>query len=441
MKMRIYLKLQNFFESRWFILLSVLLGAVFVVFEKEAYGAIVMLNIGAVALLFCENIISAFTPALVASAFVIKCYDSSSLFLPLWWTALFPVAAIVAYLIIFRKKISIGKSFPGLVAVAIAVTVGGIFTISPAEYFSPSAIYYVVMLGFGMVAAYLLIRSHIKESERYDVFERYVLIMTAVGMFASFVVFEFYLSNLEETLLAGELANIQWSNNISTIIMFTMPFVLWYARKCFAFFPLLLVSYGALLLSGSRGAWVMGTVELLICTVVYCILSKRGKVRAVVISLLCAAFAVAIGVIVWKFTEFDNRDIAFLPHNDVRIRLIARSFEDFSHNPIFGKGIGNTANSDLYNGKKGTMVWYHMMIPQIVGGLGLVGMFCYGKQIVERLAMIFKKKDAYVWIVGLSYIGMFLMSQVNPGEFCPLPYELMVVVSFIMIEKYQEKGL
>ena len=87
------------------------------------------------------------------------------------------------------------------------------------------------------------------------------------------------------------------------------------------------------------------------------------------------------------------------------------------------------------------MVWYHMMIPQIVGSLGLVGMFCYGKQIVERFAMIFKKRDIYVWVLGLSYIGMFLMSQVNPGEFCPLPYELLVVINFIMVEKYQEKEL
>ena len=79
------------------------------------------------------------------------------------------------------------------------------------------------------------------------------------------------------------------------------------------------------------------------------------------------------------------------------------------------------------------------MIPQIVGSLGLVGMFCYGKQMVERFAMIFRKPDAYVWTLGLSYIGIFLMSQVNPGEFCPLPYELLTVITFIMIEKYNEK--
>ena len=88
----------------------------------------------------------------------------------------------------------------------------------------------------------------------------------------------------------------------------------------------------------------------------------------------------------------------------------------------------------------GTMIWYHMMVPQVVGSLGLVGMFCYVKQIKDRFRMAFAKRDAYVWILGLSYVGMLLMSQVNPGEFCPLPYELLVVTNFIMIERYQEKG-
>ena len=134
--MRLYIKLKDFFESRLFIILSVIAAACFVVFEYEAYGAIILLNLGAVALLCSENIISALTPALLACTFVIKCYDSAELFFPLWWTALFPIAAIVAYLIVFRKKITVGKSFGGIIAVSVAVTLGGLFTISPAEYFS-----------------------------------------------------------------------------------------------------------------------------------------------------------------------------------------------------------------------------------------------------------------------------------------------------------------
>ena len=421
------------------MLATFVLSACFVIFEKEAYGAIILLNVGAVALLFSENILSAFTPALLACSFVIKCYDSAELFFPLWWTALFPIAAIIAYLIVYRRKITIGKSFGGIVAVAVAVTLGGLFTISPSEYFSGASLYYVLMLGFGMVAAYLLLRSHIVETDRYDIFGHFADMMVAVGAFASFVVLEYYAKNLSTTLLVSELADVQWSNNVATILMITMPFALYKMKDRIWFLSLFLVNYAALLLAASRGGWIMGTVEFLICVSVGVLAMNMGKAKRIALVILGALFMCVAVVAVVRVSDYWDGDLKFLPHDDVRIRLFARSFEDFMENPVFGKGLGNTSNSDLYNGKKGTMTWYHMMIPQIVGSLGLVGMFCYGKQMVERFAMIFRKPDAYVWTLGLSYIGIFLMSQVNPGEFCPLPYELLTVITFIMIEKYNEK--
>lgn len=437
--MNIYIKLRSFFESRIFMLATVVLSACFVIFEKEAYGAIILLNVGAVALLFSENILSAFTPALLACSFVIKCYDSAELFFPLWWTALFPIAAIIAYLIVYRRKITVGKSFGGIVAVAVAVTLGGLFTISPSEYFSGASLYYVFMLGFGMVAAYLLLRSHIVETERYDVFGHFVDMMVVVGAFASFVVLEYYVKNLSTTLLVGELADVQWSNNVATILMITMPFALYKTKDRIWFLPIFLVNYASLLLAASRGGWIMGTVEFLTCVAVGVLAMNMGKAKRIALIILGALFMCAAVLAVVRISDYWDGDLKFLPHDDVRIKLFARSFEDFMENPVFGKGLGNTANSDLYNGKKGTMTWYHMMIPQIVGSLGLVGMFCYGKQMVERFAMIFRKPDAYVWTLGLSYIGIFLMSQVNPGEFCPLPYELLTVITFILIEKYNDK--
>jgi hypothetical protein len=108
-------------------------------------------------------------------------------------------------------------------------------------------------------------------------------------------------------------------------------------------------------------------------------------------------------------------------------------------NPIFGIGISSGENADLYAGKQGTMVWYHMMIPQVVGSMGILGIVCYFKQFKDRLLMVVKNAEPYVITLGLSYMGLLLMSQVNPGEFCPLPYTLLAVVTFVLIEKRIEK--
>ena len=80
------------------------------------------------------------------------------------------------------------------------------------------------------------------------------------------------------------------------------------------------------------------------------------------------------------------------------------------------------------------MAWYHMMVPQVIGSMGLIGVFAYGYQIIGRSKLILQNKSTWSLCLGLSYLGILLMSQVNPGEFCPLPFELLTVLLFILQE-------
>ncbi len=430
--MNFFDRARNFLEGKIFTSLVLLAAALFVVFEVEAYGAIALLYVSGVMFIFLDNLIVPLFPILLASTFVIKCYDSASLFMPLWYLGIFPVGALVYYLIKNRGKFTVGKSFYGILAVAIAVTLGGLFEIRKEEYFGGASLYYVLGLGFGMLLLYLVFRAQAKENDRYSIYEKYTDILCVVGLFASFVVVEHYLKNFSGTLLS-----FQWSNNIATILMFLMPIPLYKMQKNKAYVLLFLLNYAAILLSNSRGGWLMGTVEFVICVFVYVTVSKNKTLKRVFYSVSGVALAAAL--IYGAYEIFLSDGFNFIVHSEARTKLIARSFEDFAKNPLFGVGIGNTDNSDLYHGKVGTMCWYHMMIPQIVGSLGAVGIYCYGKQIVERFGMAFKNATPYSLVLGLSYLGMLLMSQVNPGEFCPLPYELLVVLNFIMIEKYNEK--
>lgn len=53
--------------------------------------------------------------------------------------------------------------------------------------------------------------------------------------------------------------------------------------------------------------------------------------------------------------------------------MMLEAIEKFKKNPLVGFGI---LDDDIYYGgykKKGSMAWYHMMIPQVVGSMGLVG--------------------------------------------------------------------
>ena len=115
-----------------------------------------------------------------------------------------------------------------------------------------------------------------------------------------------------------------------------------------------------------------------------------------------------------------------------------RAFEDFARNPVFGMGIGYQGNSDIYNPVKGAANWYHMMPFQIIGGFGLVGVAAYGYQFFGRIKLIFRKPTPKRLALGLSYSGVLLMSMVNPGEFCPVPYQFLAVLLFILLENTEE---
>ena len=84
------------------------------------------------------------------------------------------------------------------------------------------------------------------------------------------------------------------------------------------------------------------------------------------------------------------------------------------------------------------MAWYHMMTSQVVGSMGLVGIAAYLFQFIGRVKLIFRNFSMWSLCLGVSYLGILLMSQVNPGEFCPLPFELLTVLLFILQERRLE---
>lgn len=431
-------KIRRFFESPWFAVILFACSALSVIYGKEVAGTIVLANIAGLVLIFCPSPLISMFPVMFLGMVSIRCYDSAGIFLPLWHYALFPVVAIVFNLIFYRKRFTLGKSAYGVLAVAVAITLGGIGSISPEEYFSPTALFYVVALGFGMFFAYLILNSRIAENEHFNIYEKFVDLMICVTLFAAFMVFYQYYVDFSVIIEERDLPQFQWSNNISTFLMIAMPYPLYRARKNPWVLLVFLLNYAAIILSSSRGGWVMGTVEFVICLLFSRKIAFRKKWLHALFCVGALAIAAFVAITVYKMTPYYSEGKDLILSDEARVKLLKRSIEDFRGAPIFGKGIGSRANYDLYSGKKGTMIWYHMMIPQIIGSMGCLGIAAYGYQLFGRVRLVFKNFTPYTCTLGLSYLGLFLMSQVNPGEFCPLPYGLLAVLTFIMIEKFNK---
>lgn len=244
-------------------------------------------------------------------------------------------------------------------------------------------------------------------------------------------------------------------------MIIAMPAPLMFVKKRRWMMVLPLLIYVAMVLLGSRGGLFMGAAEY-VCCLIFISVADR-KYRLVYISAI-VVFAVILaassGLI---FDYFSSRtggglvDIGGIGQvgtseaqegsadaegigteggetGEQRVRLLIRSVEDFLDAPIFGQGLGYKGNYDIYKPKTGAMGWYHMMIPQIIGSMGIVGVLAYGFQLFNRLKLVLKSKRYDAWVLFVCYLGLLMMSQVNPGIFCPLPYELLAVMIFILIE-------
>jgi hypothetical protein len=238
--------------------------------------------------------------------------------------------------------------------------------------------------------------------------------------------------------------------------MLAMPFPLFYASKRYVDILAFLLIYICTVMTGSRGGLLMGTVEFIVILIAFAIFDNtrvfnRFFYISIVITLVVAGllslkkisafcgFDLGVGsdASIWEcivsFKDYFFRNDG--NKSEARVKLLDRMIVDFKNNPLFGTGIGYTGNSDIYNPKAGAMNWYHMWFAQVIGGLGITGILAYGYQLVNRFIIFFKNFNIFNITLMLSYFGLFIMSQVNPGEFCPMPYAALAVTLFIIMEK------
>lgn len=122
--------------------------------------------------------------------------------------------------------------------------------------------------------------------------------------------------------------------------------------------------------------------------------------------------------------------------NSDRLQFLARAADDFLRHPVFGIGLCSTRNADVFTGVEGSMVFYHNSLAQVMGSMGLVGIVAYGRLLHDRIALLRQgSRDPFVRILTLSYLGMFLISLCNPGEFCPFPNAALMVMVFAQAEE------
>ncbi|MBE6759703.1 MAG: O-antigen ligase family protein [Ruminococcaceae bacterium] len=425
-------------SGEWFIPSLLLVTALSMCTGLNLAGALAMGAVTVWLLLFSDDTLAALCPVMFAVMGLTSYYSNYYALLDYVWLLSPIVPALAVHIIAYRgERFTGGRFLPSLIAVSLSLVLGGIGTISPAEYFSGISFYYIIGLGAGLVLLYMLVSSRLSRRRSYDIVERFAELLYAMAILAALLIALFYLKNWHTLMQNFKTPFIAYRNFCTTIMLFGMPMCcLFIRRNSFHLFGMAFI-YAFMLIGGSRSAMFFGTLELMLC-LGYIYVSHPEKRREYrIIAMISALPVMLVGLyLLDKFFlgETGRFSKHFIRPDEARPGFYRQGLQDFLSRPILGYGIANMKNAGIYKGINGSIIFYHNAVLQVMGSLGLVGCAAYLWQMCSRVRLLWKKRHRDAFVMVIPYIGILLMSMTNPGLFCPMPTAALLVVMFAVVE-------
>lgn len=445
-------KLQSAADKLWgwkyFLHINVFAAVIGLLMNQALACMFVILAETIFLLLFCDDLMAIAFPLFAIFLTSTVYFKDYSVLAPYMWYAIVPFAAALIFQIIYyRKPFVKGRFLYPMIAVSAALILGGAGTIPKEEYFLPFSLYYTLGLGVGMTVLYCVFTSRLQNERSYDRVERLSDILFAAGILCVFVLAIFYFHNFAKFLKKGGVLFYKPRNYLCTVLLLAMPQTCRYIKKNNWYILVIGAMYATMFMSGSRSGLLLGAIMLLICAgYVYATNKESRKLYNI---LLIAVAAVTV-VIAWKFApriysylysyradEFDGK---FISSNETRVKYILLAIQDFKAHPLLGIGLGNLAHKKVFKAFfTGCIVFSHNCVFQVIGSMGLVGIAAYLWQTCARVKMLWQVRKTEMIVLAFAYIGMIMMSLVNPGIFCPFPNAAAIVLIFAVMESEYKK--
>ena len=421
-----------FWNSKAYFPVVFLITVLFLTLKSYVEGAMALIFLSGWMLLFCSEFMAAVSPFLCIFILSAPMYDNLNDF-----TRCIPIGMVYAAALVLRllsdfKPVRVGNSAVGMALVSAAAALGGTGYVRTHHLPAALTVYYVVGLGIGAFASYVLFRSQLAEMSKKKLIRKMSFTFLTMGLSMCVCIFLSYIWKWDAFLEDG-LQYLKYRNFAAVILVMTIPMIFFIARHC-KWTLLLTVPYTtAMVMCGSRSALLFGMIMMAMC----CIYSVKYKICPA--WLMCVIVALAMIVVFvfdtdWFKDFYALRISEGLSNDENRMAMIKRAIKDFIRNPIFGVGLSNTANCDLAEGVEGSMFFYHNAFAQVVGSMGILGLAAYGKLVFDRVRFFIRYKSAFTSATALCYAGILMISMTNPGIFCPFPNTFMVALAFGVLE-------
>jgi O-antigen ligase/tetratricopeptide (TPR) repeat protein len=280
---------------------------------------------------------------------------------------------------------------------------------------------------------FLILAGIFKEKKDWIFFLRTTVFVSFISSVAAFLqkfgVYSFYGNNLPSRL-SGTLSNPDFFGSYLVLNLFLGMFLIFYEKKLITkifFGGTFGLDLAALLLSGTRGAWVGFTAGVIFFVSFWLVRYSNNypKARkailggALVLVLLFSFFVLFQEKLPFRENEIFERSLSLLKLDPPRGRLIAWqiALKTWRENPVSGRGLETLSffsdkylKSEYYKSIPEGLVFdrSHNVLIDLLASAGILGVLSYLFILFAVFYSIFKKNKEFGQIAGLALVTLFV---------------------------------
>ena len=387
-------------------------------------------------------------PLLFYVAFCISDSTDLSIYYP-YLPCLIPlIGAIVFHLVFYHpKRFSLGQLGISQLCISVALIIGGCTCIVLSRWLG--ALTYSLLLGIGVFFIYFIWINYLRPTEKIDTTTYLAKVFMWMGLILVGEMLTYYIRyrfNVPfDEWSAAEWIDLGWGidNNVATLLLLSAPMCLYLSTKKEhpTFYILIaVIQYLCIILTYSRGGVLFGLITAPI-VFVFTILKSKNRSESLIITICLVIIALTVFAFIYdKIFALAKGIFESGFESNSRILLYKDALRQFAKHPLFGVGTGYDGPDYMNHVEEIVFYWFHSTFFQIIGSMGLIGIFAYGFSYFMRAKIILKtiKKDTFTLFVFLSLLGFELYSLIDTGTFVPLPTMMIVFILFATLEKHQE---
>ena len=319
------------------------------------------------------------------------------------------VIGIIIHIYRFRPKLKIGKMFWGLAAIGVSLIFGGLGVSSNNQRFTQ----FIMMLfvSVGLLLVYTLFISSVKKVD-------FNIICDLINILAAIIILQTFFSQLAyPDTLNKKTLNLGWGvgNNLSLMLLFTMPFAYYKAIVCkgivrYSYLAYVGLEYFTIIFAFSRGCMLVGALGLAVMFILGFKFFKDDLILYSSLAFLLLTVAMFGGKyyisqnpetieklkkIMIDGIKFDTLNGRMKIYSD----LIVKSWDY----PILGHGVYFPFSYDIDVQGEGGYQWGHCTFLHALFTTGLFGTILLSYHMVEKYYGLIKKMNIKKFTLLFSF--------------------------------------